>query len=72
MRRSPAGLVIAPFNLLGLALPGVYLLALALASVAVAAKKRSICGLLAGLASGVMHMSWSAGLFRQMLKGRRR
>lgn len=66
-----AGLAIAPFSVWGLVLPGGYLAALALASVAVAVKHKSACGLLAGLASGTMHMSWSAGFFRQMLKGQR-
>ena len=40
---------------------------LALVSVAVAIRLRSFCGLLAGLASGTMHMSWAAGFFRQWL-----
>jgi len=66
------GLLISPFSLWGLALPGGYVAALALASVAVAVKHRSLCGLLAGLASATMHMSWSLGLFRQLLKGQRR
>jgi len=65
------GLLIAPLNPLGLILPGGYLAALALASVAVAVKHKSACGLLAGAASATMHMSWSAGFFRQMLKGQR-
>lgn len=65
------GLVTAPFNPLGLILPGGYLAALALASVAVAAKHKSPCGLMAGPASAIMHMSWSAGLFRQILKGQK-
>jgi succinoglycan biosynthesis protein ExoA len=65
------GLAVAPFTLWGLILPGGYLVALALASLYVAARHRSACGLLAGLASATMHMSWSAGLFRQFLKGRR-
>ncbi|MDP3495521.1 MAG: glycosyltransferase family 2 protein [Hyphomonadaceae bacterium] len=65
------GLLIAPFNPLGLILPGGYLAALALASLAVAVKHKSACGLLAGAASATMHMSWSAGFFRQMLKGQR-
>ncbi len=64
------GLAIAPFNPLGLILLGGYLAALALASVAVAVKHKSLCGLMAGPASAIMHMSWSAGLFRQMLAGR--
>ncbi len=65
------GLAIAPFTLWSLILPGGYIVALVLASVAVAAKRRSLCGLMAGLASATMHMSWSAGLFRQLLKGQR-
>jgi len=65
------GFAAAPFTLWSLILPGGYLAALVLASVAVAAKRRSLCGLMAGLASATMHMSWSAGLFRQLLKGQR-
>lgn len=64
-------LVIAPFNPLALIIPGGYLAALALASVAVTLKHKSLCGLFAGLASATMHMSWSAGFFRQMLKGQK-
>jgi len=66
------GLLVAPFTFWGLVLPGGYLGALMVASVLVAAKHRSLCGLLAGLASATMHMSWSLGLFRQLLKGQRR
>ncbi|MEQ1780361.1 MAG: glycosyltransferase family 2 protein, partial [Hyphomonadaceae bacterium] len=66
-----AGLAIAPFSLWGLALPGGYLAALVAASVMVAMKHKSACGLLAGLASATMHMSWSLGLIRQLLKGQR-
>jgi succinoglycan biosynthesis protein ExoA len=65
------GLAATPFTLWSLVLPSGYLAALALASLAVSVKHRSACGLLAGLASATMHMSWSAGLFRQMLKGQR-
>ena len=67
-----AGFAIAPFSLWGLLLPGGYLAALAAASLLVAAKHKSACGLLAGLASATMHMSWSLGLFRQLLRGQRR
>lgn len=66
------GLAIAPFSLWGLILPGGYLAALVAASLLVAAKRKSACGLLAGLASATMHMSWSLGLFRQLLKGQKR
>lgn len=63
-----AGALVTPWALI---LPGGYIAALALASVGVAVKRRSFCGLMAGLASATMHMSWSAGLFRQFLKGQR-
>ena len=66
-----ASLALAPVNPLSLILPGGYLAALALASIAVAIKHKSACGLLAGAASATMHMSWSAGFFRQMLKGQK-
>jgi succinoglycan biosynthesis protein ExoA len=65
------GLAIAPFSLWGLVLPGGYLAALIAASLMVAVKHKSACGLLAGLASATMHMSWSLGLFRQFLMGQR-
>jgi succinoglycan biosynthesis protein ExoA len=65
------GFAAAPFTPWSLILPGGYIAALVLASLAVAVKRRSLCGLMAGLASATMHMSWSAGLFRQLLKGQR-
>lgn len=68
---SIAGLALAPFSLWGLVLPGGYLAALVAASVMVALKHKSACGLLAGMASVTMHMSWSLGLFRQFLEGQR-
>jgi len=64
------GLALAPLFPWALILPGGYLAALVAASVAVAVKKRSLCGLLAGAASAIMHMSWSAGLIRQLVRGR--
>jgi succinoglycan biosynthesis protein ExoA len=60
-----AGLVFAPFNLMSLALPAGYLGILLLASLGIALKHRSLCGLMAGPASAVMHMSWAAGFLRQ-------
>lgn len=41
--------------------PLTYLGALVLTSIAIAWRERSGCGLLAGVAAGVMHMSWAAG-----------
>jgi succinoglycan biosynthesis protein ExoA len=61
------GAVVTPWALL---LPGGYLAALAAASVMIAVKHRSLCGLWAGAASATMHMSWSLGLIAQMLKRR--
>ncbi len=66
-----AGFAAAPLTPWSLILPAGYLGALVLASLAVAVKRGSMCGLLAGLASATMHMSWSAGLFRQLLKGQK-
>lgn len=57
-----------PWTLLA---PAGYVAMLALASVLVAFKMRSPCGLLAGLASLTMHMAWSAGFLKQMLFGGR-
>lgn len=53
-----------------LIIPAGYVLVLAAASLGMAIQKRSICGLLAGLASGTMHMSWAAGFILQKLFGR--
>jgi len=64
------GLVLAPFFPWALILPLGYLATLAAVSIAVAVRKRSPCGLLAGVASAIMHMSWSAGLLRQLARGR--
>ncbi len=66
------GLLLAPVWPWSLLAPAGYLALLAAASVGVAIKMRSPCGLLAGLASGVMHMSWSAGFFRQIIAGQHR
>ncbi len=65
------GLAAAPFTAWGLILPGGYLGALALASVGLAVRRRSAVGLMAGPASAIMHMSWSAGFFRQVLRGQK-
>lgn len=53
------------------ALPLGYLGVLGLASLYVTMKKRSLCGVFAGLALGVMHMSWAAGYIRQSVFGQR-
>ncbi len=66
---SLAGLLIAPLFWPALILPLGYLGILAAASLYVALKHRSACGLFAGLASGTMHMSWAAGYLRQALFG---
>jgi succinoglycan biosynthesis protein ExoA len=43
--------------------PLAYLAALALASLTIACRQRSLCGLLAGPAAAIMHMSWGTGFF---------
>ncbi len=65
------GLALAPVTLWALILPGGYLVVLTVASVAMAFTKRSACGLLAGVASATMHMSWSAGFLKQLIFPRR-
>lgn len=66
------GVALAPLSLWTLALPAAYLATLTAASIAIALLKGSLCGLMAGLASATMHMSWAAGFFvqfvREMLK----
>ena len=66
---SAGGILVAPFFAPALILPAGYLITLALASITVAVSKRSVCGLLAGLASGTMHMSWAAGFLKENLTG---
>lgn len=61
-----AGLAFAPLNLASLALPVGYFGVLLLASIAIALKHRSFCGLMAGPASAIMHMSWATGFLRQL------
>jgi succinoglycan biosynthesis protein ExoA len=50
-----------------LAWPALYAAILALTSLAVAAKKRSLCGLLAGPAAFIMHTAWGLGFWRGLL-----
>lgn len=61
-----SGVALAPLSAWTLAVPAVYLSVLLGASLGIALRRRSACGLLAGLASAVMHMSWAAGLLRQL------
>jgi succinoglycan biosynthesis protein ExoA len=60
-----AGILCAPFYPPTLLLPLGYATILALASLFICIRKKSACGLLAGLASGTMHMSWAAGFIMQ-------
>jgi len=68
---STVGIAAAPFFWPALLLPVGYLTVLAAASVGMAIWKRSPCGLLAGLISGTMHMSWAAGFLKEVLFGRK-
>lgn len=58
---SAAALAGAAWWPLLLVWPLVYLAVLALTSVSIAWRQRSWCGLLAGVAAGVMHASWATG-----------
>ena len=44
-----------------LAWPAMYCAVLLLTSITIAWNKRSLCGLVSGIAAGVMHLSWGAG-----------
>ncbi|KCZ94493.1 glycosyltransferase family 2 protein [Hyphomonas johnsonii] len=62
---SVLGLVVSPFFWPALILPAGYVSILLLASIFIAISKRSPCGLLSGVASGTMHMSWAVGFLVQ-------
>ena len=66
---SISGFILSPVFLPALILPAGYLGVLALASAAVAITKRSTCGLLAGLVTGTMHMSWATGFLTESFTG---
>ena len=68
---STGGLIASPVFWPALVLPVGYLGVLGLASLAITVRKRSACGLLSGLASGTMHMSWAAGFLKEGLLGRK-
>ena len=59
-------ILIAPVIPIALWIPTLYLLALISASLFIMVKQKSLCGVYAGVALGVMHMSWGAGFVRQM------
>lgn len=60
-------IALSPLEPALLALPIFYVAALSVASLSIAFKKRSICGLLAGPAAFTMHTSWAAGFVAGML-----
>jgi succinoglycan biosynthesis protein ExoA len=63
-------LLAAPFTWLGLAWPAAYLGVLTLTSLLLAAKHRSLCGLLAGPAAAVMHFAWGLGFLSIFVPGK--
>lgn len=65
-------LLATPFTALGWAWPAVYLGVLALTSVLLAARHRSLCGLLAGPAAAVMHFAWGLGFLSVFVPGKLR
>ena len=64
---SLLGLVIAPFFWPAILLPLGYVSVLAATSLLMIVLKRSFCGILTGITSGTMHMSWAAGFLRETL-----
>jgi succinoglycan biosynthesis protein ExoA len=56
-----ASLIATPITWLGWIWPAVYVLLLAATALAIAVKRRSVCGLLAGPAAAVMHFAWALG-----------
>lgn len=68
---STGGLALSPLFWPALVLPAGYLGILGLTSIGVAIWKRSLCGLLTGLISGTMHMSWATGFLKEVLLGRK-
>ncbi|MEL6955523.1 MAG: glycosyltransferase family 2 protein [Pseudomonadota bacterium] len=62
-----ASLLISPLMPIALIYPAFYFGALAAASVWLTLKHRSVCGLLAGPAAAIMHISWALGFLRQQV-----
>lgn len=60
------GFALAPVWIWTLLAPAAYGAILLVASLGMAAKKKSACGLLSGLAAGVMHLSWALGFLKQL------
>ncbi len=63
-------LLVLPFSPLGLLWPGAYLLLLVMVSLSISVSKRSACGLAAGPALGIMHLSWGLGFLLRLARGR--
>ncbi|MEM6534006.1 MAG: glycosyltransferase family 2 protein [Pseudomonadota bacterium] len=68
---SGLGLALSPVFWPAGLVPAGYIAVLAAASLFTAIKFRSVCGLLAGPASGTMHMSWAMGFLCETLFARR-
>jgi succinoglycan biosynthesis protein ExoA len=60
-------ILLSPLEPMLLALPAAYLAILSLSAVMIAAKRRSVCGLLALPSAVVMHFAWALGFFWGML-----
>ncbi|KCZ97861.1 putative glycosyl transferase ExoA [Hyphomonas polymorpha PS728] len=65
------GLVAGLFQWQAFILPAGYLSVLAGASAAIAWKHKSLCGLLSGVAAGIMHLAWAAGFTWESVAGKR-
>jgi succinoglycan biosynthesis protein ExoA len=64
---SVLALVVAPWFPYLLGWPALYVIVLITVSVRLALQYQSFCGLLAGLAAGVMHTAWASGFWLGML-----
>jgi succinoglycan biosynthesis protein ExoA len=67
---STVAFVLCPFTARLLLWPAFYLTVLAATSFGLAARHRSLCGLLAGPAAGVMHTAWGCGFLLGLLSRR--
>ncbi|MFQ6550856.1 glycosyltransferase family 2 protein [Aestuariibius insulae] len=63
-------LIALPFTSLSIVWPALYLFLLVIVSLSTALTKHSACGLIAGLALGIMHLAWGLGFLVRLAKGR--
>jgi succinoglycan biosynthesis protein ExoA len=67
---SVVAVTVIPWSSILLVWPALYLLILAASSLSLAARHRSVCGLLAGPVAFVMHTAWAIGFFAGLVARR--